>query len=253
VSGQRVGSIGASAIDQRTACQLDGVTLDRAVAETASGKGVRRPELEVLVGFLRNGDTVFRHSLARLARNLDDLRSNVGTLTVKRLQVHLVKEQLTFTGDDAAMTTLPLSVIGAFAEFGRSLIRERQREGTELAKELAKKRVAYRGRRRSLTNDQEAELRRRAGDGVPKATLAREPQDALPVPPRHLARRQAPHHSEHARTRRGGVLIGLLCENLYWAGYMGHPHQHISTGPRRPRRGFGLWDSAVEQDYTQGS
>jgi DNA invertase Pin-like site-specific DNA recombinase len=78
-----------------------------------------------VVGFLRNGDTVFRHSLARLARNLDDLRSNVGTLTVKRVQVHLVREQLTFTGGDAAMTNLLLSVKGAFAEFERSLIRER--------------------------------------------------------------------------------------------------------------------------------
>jgi len=61
-------------------------------------------------------------------------------------------------------------VMGAFAEFERSLIRERQREGIE----LAKKRGAYRGRRRSLTDDQVAELRRRVAEGVPKAVLARE-------------------------------------------------------------------------------
>jgi DNA invertase Pin-like site-specific DNA recombinase len=68
------------------------------------------------------------------------------------------------------MANLLLSVMGAFAEFERSLIRERQREGIE----LAKKRGAYRGRRRSLTDDQVAELRRRAEEGVPKAALARE-------------------------------------------------------------------------------
>jgi len=60
--------------------------------------------------------------------------------------------------------------MGAFAEFERSLIRERQREGIE----LARRRGAYRGRRRSLSEDQVAELRQRAESGVPKAALARE-------------------------------------------------------------------------------
>jgi len=110
------------------------------------------------------------HSMDRLARNLDDLRSIVRKLTAKGVQVHFVKEQLTFTGDDTAMANLLLSVMGAFAEFERSLIRERQREGIE----LAKKRGAYRGRRRSLNDDQVAELRRRVAEGVPKAALARE-------------------------------------------------------------------------------
>ena len=62
------------------------------------------------------------------------------------------------------------SVMGAFAEFERSLIRERQREGIE----LAKARGVYRGRTRSLSEDQVADLRRWIGDGVPKAVAARE-------------------------------------------------------------------------------
>ena len=68
------------------------------------------------------------------------------------------------------MATLLLSVMGAFAEFERALIRERQREGIE----LAKKRGAYRGRRKSLSADQMTQLRQRAGAGVSKASLARE-------------------------------------------------------------------------------
>ena len=60
--------------------------------------------------------------------------------------------------------------MGAFVEFERSLIRERQREGIE----LAKVRGAYRGRKRSLSDAQVAEIRSRIGDGVPKAVLARE-------------------------------------------------------------------------------
>jgi hypothetical protein len=48
--------------------------------------------------------------------------------------VEFVKEQLTFTGADSALSKLPLSVKGAFAEFERSLLKERQREGIALAK-----------------------------------------------------------------------------------------------------------------------
>jgi DNA invertase Pin-like site-specific DNA recombinase len=63
-----------------------------------------------------------------------------------------------------------LSVMGAFAEFERALIKERQREGIALAKQ----RGAYRGRRKALTADQVDRLRAGAGAGEPKAALARE-------------------------------------------------------------------------------
>ena len=86
------------------------------------------------------------HSMDRLARNLDDLRRLVRGLTDKGVRVQFITENLTFTGDDTAMATLLLSVMGAFAEFERALSRERQREG--IAK--ARLRGAYRGRKRSL-------------------------------------------------------------------------------------------------------
>lgn len=170
MAGQRVGYIRVSSIDQRVERQLDGVALDRTFTDKASGKDVRRPELEAMVGFVRDGDTVVVHSMDRLARNLDDLRHIVRTLSAKGVRVDFVKEQLSFTGEDNPMGTLLMSVMGAFAEFERSLIRERQREGIA----LAKARGAYRGRRRSLSDDQVAELRRRAVEGVPKAALARQ-------------------------------------------------------------------------------
>ena len=68
------------------------------------------------------------------------------------------------------MANLLLSVMGAFAEFERALIRERQREGIAAAKQ----RGAYRGRRKSLTTTQIAELTRRSAAGEPKTTLARQ-------------------------------------------------------------------------------
>jgi len=106
----------------------------------------------------------------RLARNLDDLRRIVQTLTNKGVRIEFVKEHLTFTGEDSPMSSLMLSVLGAFAEFERSLIRERQREGIA----LAKKRGAYRGRKKALSPQMVAELRQRVASGLSKAQVARE-------------------------------------------------------------------------------
>lgn len=170
MTGQRIGYVRVSTLDQSIARQLDGVDVDRTFEDRASGKDLSRPDLERMIEFARDGDTVLVHSMDRLARNLDDLRSIVRRLTSKGVRVEFVKEQLTFTGDDSAMATLLLSVMGAFAEFERSLIRERQREGITLAKQ----RGAYRGRIPSLTRERAAELRDKAAAGVPKAVLARQ-------------------------------------------------------------------------------
>ena len=167
-AGQRVGYIRVSSIDQNTSRQLDGVPLDRTFTDNASGRDQHRPQLEAMLGFVRTGDTVIVHSMDRLARNLGDLRGLVAKLTGNGVEVQFVKEQLTFTDADNPMGTLLLSVMGAFDEFERSLIRERQREGIE----LARRRGAYRGRPRTLNDKQTVELRRRAGAGKPKALLA---------------------------------------------------------------------------------
>ena len=140
------------------------------VTDKASGKDLNRPELEELIKFVRDGDTVLVHSMDRLARNLEDFRLIVRRLTAKKVRVEFVKEQLGFTGDDNAMANLRLTVMGAFAEFERFLIRERQREGIA----LAKKRGVYRGRTPSLDGARAAELRGKAAAGVPKAALARD-------------------------------------------------------------------------------
>src|SRR4051794_28853715 len=91
---------------------------------------------DLLLSFVRAGDTVLVHSMDRLARNLDDLRRIVHTLTGKGVRIEFIKEYLAFTGEDSPMANLLLSVMGAFAEFERALINERQREGIVLAKQL---------------------------------------------------------------------------------------------------------------------
>ena len=126
--------------------------------------------MDGLLTFIRDGDTVVVHSMDRLARNLDDLRRLVQKLTKRGVRIEFVKEHLTFTGEDSPLANLMLSVMGAFAEFERALIRERQREGISLAKQ----RGAYRGRKKSLSTEQMTTLRERAAVGERKTTLARE-------------------------------------------------------------------------------
>ena len=150
--------------------QLDGIQLDRIFTDKASGRNRERAALEEMIAYVRSGDTVVVHSMDRLARNLDDLRDMVQTLTNRGVKVEFVKESLCFTGDDSAMSNLLLSVMGAFAEFERSLIKERQREGISLAKQ----RGAYKGRKPSLTPEQVDELRVRIEAGENKTGVAKE-------------------------------------------------------------------------------
>jgi DNA invertase Pin-like site-specific DNA recombinase len=169
--GHVVGYIRVSSVDQNTERQLDGMTLDKTFTDKASGKDTRRPQLERALEFLREGDTLVVHSMDRLARNLDDLRRVVLGLTKKGVKVQFVKESLTFTGEDSPMANLLLSVMGAFAQFERELIKERKREGIAIAKA---KGDVYVGRKHSLSAERAAELKKRAATGENKAALARE-------------------------------------------------------------------------------
>ncbi|MHB8355036.1 MAG: recombinase family protein [Burkholderiales bacterium] len=170
MQGHRIGYIRVSTFEQNPQRQLEQVQVDRVFVDKASGKDARRPQLSELMEFIREGDTVVVHSMDRLARNLDDLRRIVQGLVKRGICVEFVKEHLTFTGEDSPMATLMLSVMGAFAEFERTLIRERQREGIVLAKQ----RGAYRGRKKALPPDKIEELRRQIADGATKAQAARD-------------------------------------------------------------------------------
>ena len=170
MKGQRIGYVRVSTFDQNVDRQLDGQSLDRIFTDKASGKDINRPELDAMLAVAREGDTVVVHSMDRLARNLDDLRKLVQSLTKRGVRIEFVKESLAFSGEDSPMANLMLSVMGAFAEFERALIRERQREGIAVARQ----RGAYRGRKRSLSDEIVAELHRRVDDGERKAVIARD-------------------------------------------------------------------------------
>ena len=164
--------IRVSSVDQNTDRQLEGVKLDKVFTDKASGKDTARPQLQAALEYLREGDLLLVHSIDRLARSVDDLRRLVLDLTKKGIHVQFVKENLIFTGEDSPMSNLLLSLLGAVAEFERSMIRERQREGIALAKKAG----VYKGRKPSLTPVQVEEIRKRVGAGEKKARLAAEYQ-----------------------------------------------------------------------------
>jgi DNA invertase Pin-like site-specific DNA recombinase len=138
--------------------------------DKASGKDTERPALAEMMRYLRQGDTLVVHSMDRLSRNLEDLRRTVRGLTDRGVRVEFVKESLTFTGDDSPMNTLLLSLLGAVAEFERSLILERQREGIAIAKANG----VYKGRRPALDAGRVEELRARLEAGESPSRLAAE-------------------------------------------------------------------------------
>ena len=170
MTGKQIGYVRVSTTDQRTDRQLAGLDLDRVFADHASGKDSNRPQLEAMLAYVRDGDVIHVHALDRLARNLVDLRRIVAGLVERDITIRFVTEGLIFGQDQSSpMSTLLLSMLGAVAEFERSLIRERQREGIA----AARARGAYRGRRPSLTLDQATQIRSEATAGVPKTELAR--------------------------------------------------------------------------------
>lgn len=136
MSGQNIGYIRVSTVEQNTIRQLEGLQLKKIFTDKCSGKDTNRPQLDLMLDFIREGDTVYIHSMDRLARNLEDLRKLVNLINGKQAKVSFIKENLTFTGEDSPMSNLLLNVMGAFAEFERSLIKERQKEGIAIAKKL---------------------------------------------------------------------------------------------------------------------
>jgi len=159
-----------SSVLQNTERQLDGITVDKIFEDKLSGKDTNRPQLQAMLEFVREGDTVTVHSLDRLGRNLDDLRSLVKDMVGRGVTVKFVKENLTFSSDDNNhFSELMLNMLAAFAQFERSIIKERQKEGVQIAKAKG----AYKGRKQEMTEERIAEIKRRIEAGEPKAVIAK--------------------------------------------------------------------------------
>jgi len=120
---------------------------DKMFKEKVSGAKRDREALAEMIEFAREGDEVVVWSIDRLARDLRDLQDIISTLNDKGVSISFVKEKLTFAGDaDDAFAKLQLQMMGAFAEFERNIIRQRQAEGIA----SAKVRGVYKGRKKTV-------------------------------------------------------------------------------------------------------
>lgn len=132
-----------STVEQHEDRQCEGLkkhNIDKWFIDKCSGKNTDRPQLKAMLEYVREGDTVFVHDFSRLARSTKDLLELVENLNGKGVALVSNKENLdtrTPTGK------LLLTMIGAIAEFERTNLLERQREGIAIAKEKG----VYKGRK----------------------------------------------------------------------------------------------------------
>ncbi len=163
-----VGYIRVSTTDQETGRQLDKVVLDKVFEEKISSATPNRPILAECLNYLREGDIFYIHSIDRLARNLIELQNIVSSLVDKGVEVRFYTENLTFSKGSSPMQELMLQILGAFAQFERKLIRERQQEGINNAKKQGK----HLGRPRKLSDEDKKLILEMYNDGCTPSFIA---------------------------------------------------------------------------------
>ena len=137
---RRVSSDGQNLLRQDIEC-------DKLFEEAASGGSRNRPALDAMIDYVREGDEIRVWSIDRLARDLRDLQEIIQTVIAKGASITFLSERLTFSGNsDDPFAKLQLQMMGAFAEFERSIIKKRQAEGIAKAKE----RGVYKGRKPTI-------------------------------------------------------------------------------------------------------
>ncbi len=138
----KVGYVRVSTKEQNTARQeeiMKSLEVDKIYIDRMSGKNTDRPALLEMLKFVREGDTVVVESISRFARNTKDLLELTEELNSKHVQFISQKEKI---DTDTPAGKFMLTIFGAVAELEREYIRQRQREGIEIAKENGK----YKGR-----------------------------------------------------------------------------------------------------------
>lgn len=173
MNNQNVAYLRVSSIDQSLSRQQEAmktVDLDRVFEEKASAKDCHRPKLKACIDYCRTADMLHVHSIDRIARNLKDLQNIIDQLVDKGVSIRFHKEGMIFNGNDDAINRLTLQMMGAFAEFERSLIRERQREGLDAARKKGKKF----GRKKVLSARQIVEIEAKLASGYSKTSIAKE-------------------------------------------------------------------------------
>lgn len=126
----RVSTNGQNTMRQEILMQELGV--EKLYCDKCSGKNTERPELQKMMDYVREGDTVIVESISRLARSIRDLLDLVEQFNKKGVQFISKKESI---DTNTPTGRFMLTVMGAMAELERENILERQREGILIAKQ----------------------------------------------------------------------------------------------------------------------
>lgn len=141
--GKNVAYVRVSIVKQNEARQREALKeydIDRWFIEKASGKDTKRPELQAMLGYIREDDTVYVEEFSRLGRSTADLLSIVQRIEDTGAKFISIKENF---DTKTPAGKLQMTMMAAIAEFERAMILERQREGIAIAKREGK----YKGRK----------------------------------------------------------------------------------------------------------
>ena len=119
---------------------MDNYQVDRIFSEKLSGANADRPQLKAMLDYVREGDTLYVESVSRLGRSTRDLLNIIDTLTDKGVTLVSHKEDI---GTDTPTGKFMLTVFAALSQLEREQLKQRQREGIEIAKAQGK----YTGRK----------------------------------------------------------------------------------------------------------
>lgn len=139
----KIGYIRVSTEHQETARQqeiMDSYQVDRIFSEKLSGASTDRPQLKAMLDYVRESDTLYVESISRLGRSAKDLLNIIDTLTDKKVTLISHKEKI---DTDTTTGKFMLTVFAALSQLEREQLKQRQREGIEIAKAQGK----YTGRK----------------------------------------------------------------------------------------------------------
>ena len=171
-TGQIVGYARVSSPEQnldRQTSRLTDAGAQKLFTDTVSGSTRDRPGLDAALEYLRANDTLLVVSMDRLARSLVDLHTLVDELSTHGITVTFLQEGQSYSANPSPTGKLLLGMLGAVAEFERSIIRERQAEGIA----RAKARGVYKGRK-PVPGEKIEQAKKLVSQGVPKARVARD-------------------------------------------------------------------------------
>lgn len=165
----RIGYARVSTTDQNLDLQRDALTAagcEHIFTDTISGSSTERPGLNQALAVLKPGDTLIVWKLDRLGRSLAHLVQLIADLGVQDIDFRSLSDPI---DTSSAGGRLILHMMGALAEFERSLIAERTQAGLV----AARKRGQRLGRKPSLTPEQVAFARRLIENGESPRAVAR--------------------------------------------------------------------------------